>query len=524
MDFAITDRRLNGDTQVVAVTGEIDLFTAPEFKQRVSAPIDAGRSNVIVDLTATTFIDSSSLGVLIGAHRRLKLRGGSLVVVCDNEAIVKTFRITGLDGVFTLGQVAGRRARRRRRQRAAGEAPPRVSTGFPGSDAQSDFSRARRSRLLADIGRRLRREPDDVALMLPFEEVVEALGRTGQHDLGLQVVPLDAIVGSVDRAVDFDRGLRPTSARLRSRWERIAAAQRRGEALPPVSLYKIGDLYFVRDGHHRVSVAKSLGRTDIDAYVTEVETRIPLGEETLVSDLPLKDHERLFRERVPLPAEARERIKVSATRGTTAMLAEAVEAWGFRAMQNRGTYMDRVEVARHWFTEEYEPVVELLQGRRPDRPRARRRPTRTCASPATATACCARTSGATRCSSSCAARTAAASGAAASRRGSTAARGLATQVRPAGRAAAGPWGLRDAALRGCALRTSGCGRSSVANSLIWLVSSDSSTSPPGLALLSADRRATTCWPSPWLGRSSMPESAASSSARPSRPPAPSMSK
>jgi anti-sigma B factor antagonist len=102
MDFAITDRRLSDDTHVVAVTGEIDLFTAPEFKQRVSAPIDAGRSNVIVDLTATTFIDSSSLGVLIGAHRRLKLRGGSLTVVCDNDAIVKTFRITGLDGVFTL--------------------------------------------------------------------------------------------------------------------------------------------------------------------------------------------------------------------------------------------------------------------------------------------------------------------------------------------------------------------------------------------------------------------------------------
>jgi anti-sigma B factor antagonist len=123
-DFEITDRRVGGDTHVVAVTGEIDLFTAPEFKQRVSAPIDAGRSNVIVDLTATTFIDSSSLGVLIGAHRRLKLRGGSLVVVCDNDAIVKTFRITGLDGVFTLvkslddaldGDAVG----------AGGEAPPR---------------------------------------------------------------------------------------------------------------------------------------------------------------------------------------------------------------------------------------------------------------------------------------------------------------------------------------------------------------------------------------------------------------
>jgi hypothetical protein len=235
-----------------------------------------------------------------------------------------------------------------------------VSTGFPGSDAQSDFSRARRARLLADIGRRLRREPDDVALMLPFEEVVEALGRTGQHDLGLRVVPLDAIVGSVDRAVDFDRGLRPTSARLRSRWERINSAQRRGEALPPVSLYKIGDLYFVRDGHHRVSVAKSLGRKDIDAYVVEVTTRIPLNEDTLVSDLPLKDHERLFRERVPLPRQARERITVNDP-WDYGVLAEAVEAWGFRAMQNRGTYMDRAEVADHWFKEEYEPVVELLK-------------------------------------------------------------------------------------------------------------------------------------------------------------------
>src|ERR671939_2209951 len=102
IDFEIADRKIDDDTHVVAVTGEIDLFTAPEFKQRVSAPIDAGRSSLIVDLSRTTFIDSSSLGVLIGAHRRLKLRGGSLVVVCDDEAIAKTFKITGLDGVFTL--------------------------------------------------------------------------------------------------------------------------------------------------------------------------------------------------------------------------------------------------------------------------------------------------------------------------------------------------------------------------------------------------------------------------------------
>jgi anti-sigma B factor antagonist len=102
VEFEITDRKVDEDTHVIAVTGEIDLFTAPEFKQGMSALIDAGRSRIVVDLTETTFIDSSSLGVLIGAHRRLKLRGGALLVVCDSEAITKTFKITGLDGVFTL--------------------------------------------------------------------------------------------------------------------------------------------------------------------------------------------------------------------------------------------------------------------------------------------------------------------------------------------------------------------------------------------------------------------------------------
>ena len=102
MVFGIEDRQIDDDTHVVAVTGEIDLFTAPEFKQRMSDLIDAGRSRLVVDLSGTTFIDSSSLGVLIGAHRRLKLRGGALLVVCENEAISKTFKITGLDGVFTI--------------------------------------------------------------------------------------------------------------------------------------------------------------------------------------------------------------------------------------------------------------------------------------------------------------------------------------------------------------------------------------------------------------------------------------
>jgi hypothetical protein len=234
-----------------------------------------------------------------------------------------------------------------------------VGTGFPASDAQGDFARARRARVLAELGRRMRREPDDIGYILPFEEVVDALGPVGQTDLGLQVVPLESIVGTVDRMVDFDRGFHPTSPRLRSRWERIAAAQRRGEALPPVSLYRVGDLHFVRDGHHRVSVAKSLGRTDIDAYVTEVQTRLQLGKDVRVSDLPLKDHERLFRERVPLGKDKLAKIQPSDP-WDYGLIAEAVEAWGFRAMQDRGAFMDRHEVAHLWFEREYQPVTAML--------------------------------------------------------------------------------------------------------------------------------------------------------------------
>jgi hypothetical protein len=233
-------------------------------------------------------------------------------------------------------------------------------TGFPSADAQDDFSRARRSQLLAELGRRLRREPDDVALILPFDEVVDALGMIGVTELGLQTIELDCVVGTVDRTRDFDRGFLPTTPRVRGRWQRIAAAQRRGESFPPISVYRIGELFFVRDGHHRVSVAKSLGREDIDAYVTDVQTRVGTGEELRLADLPLKDHERLFHERVPLEAEPHARVAPSDP-WDYGRLAESVEAWGFRVMQERREYMDREEVARLWYEEDFLPIVRMLR-------------------------------------------------------------------------------------------------------------------------------------------------------------------
>jgi anti-sigma B factor antagonist len=104
IEFEAWDDRIDDTTHAVSVRGEIDLFTAPEFKQRINAAIDAGRERILVDLTETSFIDSSSLGVLIAAHRRLRLRGGSLVVVSDNRAVLNTFRVTGLEGVFEIAR------------------------------------------------------------------------------------------------------------------------------------------------------------------------------------------------------------------------------------------------------------------------------------------------------------------------------------------------------------------------------------------------------------------------------------
>jgi hypothetical protein len=234
------------------------------------------------------------------------------------------------------------------------------NTAIPISDAQFDYSRARRRQVLSSLSRRLRGQPGDVDVILPFDEVVEALGRAGEHYVGLESITLDSIVGTVGRNRDFDRSFRPVSGRTRTRWERIANAQRRGKDMPPISVYRIADMHFVRDGHHRVSVARALGLSHIDAYVTEVRTMVGAEGSITLNELPMKSHERLFFERVPIPFEARSEIAVSDP-WSYAELAEAIEAWGFRMMQGRGELLGRDEVAQCWLVDEYRPVVAMLR-------------------------------------------------------------------------------------------------------------------------------------------------------------------
>jgi anti-sigma B factor antagonist len=101
-EFSLTQESIDDERHVVAVGGEIDLFTAPELKAALSEAVEAGRSRIVVDLTETTFLDSTALGVLIGAVKRLRSRDGALTIANTDPNIAKTFEITGLDQIFTI--------------------------------------------------------------------------------------------------------------------------------------------------------------------------------------------------------------------------------------------------------------------------------------------------------------------------------------------------------------------------------------------------------------------------------------
>jgi len=132
-------------------------------------------------------------------------------------------------------------------------------------EARKDFAKAlRRGRI-----RKLLGQQDE---LLSSYQVYQDLGGKSRHDAGRKIVPVEKIVGSVGRTGDFDVDFNPVSKRTRARWESIRRAYFQGINLPPVALYRVGDTYFVEDGHHRVSVARSVGQSFIDAYVVVFDT------------------------------------------------------------------------------------------------------------------------------------------------------------------------------------------------------------------------------------------------------------
>jgi hypothetical protein len=226
--------------------------------------------------------------------------------------------------------------------------------------ADKDFSRARRRAFLRRIGAYLRRDPGSNKL-LSFDEVKSALGAVEQVYLGMRTVPVANIVGSVGRHRDFDRAFLPSSDDTAERWKKIDRMMHRSEELPPVSLYKIGDAYFVGDGNHRVSVARQRGVEMIDAEVIELRSRLPIDSELTARDLLHKLEQRRLLERMPIDRVLPE-VKVELSDvNQYRTLATLLEAHGFRLSQLWRRYVSPEEVLRDWYENQYSPIARMIR-------------------------------------------------------------------------------------------------------------------------------------------------------------------
>ncbi|MGB8644571.1 MAG: transcriptional regulator [Anaerolineae bacterium] len=144
------------------------------------------------------------------------------------------------------------------------------------AQTEVDFEQARFRAFLSQVAALVARRPNE---LLSFEAVRRSLHDYGSSYRGVRTIPIQQIVGTAtNRYTDFDRAFLPAQVRTKWRWKRIDAARLAGENLPPVQLYQVGHLYFVRDGHHRVSVARQKGQDYIEAEIIEVRTRIPVEQ------------------------------------------------------------------------------------------------------------------------------------------------------------------------------------------------------------------------------------------------------
>ena len=226
--------------------------------------------------------------------------------------------------------------------------------------ALADFRRARDRALMQDIWARLSGRSAD---LLCYEDVRRELKVGGITKRTLKDIPLDAIVGSAGRCSDFTRSFLPRQESDEQRWARVEMAMNTLSGLPPIEVYQIGQAYFVLDGHHRVSVARQFGASHIQAYVTELRTRVPLSPDVQPDDLVIRAEYASFLERTRLDELRPEADLGVSVAGQYRALEEHVEVHRYFMGLEQKWDIPYEEAAAHWYDTVYLPVVGVIRER-----------------------------------------------------------------------------------------------------------------------------------------------------------------
>lgn len=224
--------------------------------------------------------------------------------------------------------------------------------------ASDDFRDARLKAQIAALLDTMRRQSSD---MFSLEDVRTRLNVHSQHYLGHQAVALESIVGSEGRYADFDRRFLPRSEALRQRWTSIDRAMTASISLPPVDLYKIGDIYFVRDGNHRVSVARQQGSAYIDAFVTELVVNVPLSPTMSLRDLMLAEEYSDFLEWTSLAALRPDQHLSFSELGGYLELIKHINTHRYYMGMQHDRPIERSEAVADWYDNVYMPIVQVIR-------------------------------------------------------------------------------------------------------------------------------------------------------------------
>jgi hypothetical protein len=231
---------------------------------------------------------------------------------------------------------------------------------FMKSRAHFRFEKARNRAFFNDLASKFFRKNN---YLFQFDEVKYLLSPYGMSYRGIQSIQLDQIVGSEGRYRDFDINFMPLKNHNRERWENVDIAKQKDISLPPILVYKIGDFYFVRDGNHRVSVARELKQDYIDAEVVELFTKVKL-EEIGEKELLLAESYRYFLEKTQFDALfPNVEIKLTNPWGYY-RLVEHINTYKYLLSEKQHKDVTWKESVKKWYMELYLPLVKLIKKRR----------------------------------------------------------------------------------------------------------------------------------------------------------------